>query len=211
MKNECSIVRDILPLHIEGMLSNETAAFVEEHLSSCPHCRNEMTDLKNSIAAEAAPAEQIAKEAVPLKAVKKKLLKRRIITALIAVVLTVSLIGVISSLFHSVYVDYGISEKYTREEMDAALDLIEEEFYSWKGCKLYSIHYTSDEYCESELDYVNTLAKDGVAYTDCIVFRMNFRSPLFGGGAWNANYEYNWSWYLARTQNGQWELLTWGV
>lgn len=65
--------------------------------------------------------------------------------------------------------------------------------------------------CERELDYCNTLADDGVVYDQCIVFRTSFRSPIFGGGAWNANFKYDWSWYLARTNNGEWELLTWGM
>ena len=95
--------------------------------------------------------------------------------------------------------------------MDAAIALIEDEFYSWESCRLYSISYTSDEYCENDIGYVNTLADSGVVYTDCIVFRMRFRSPIMGGGGWNANFEYDWSWYLARTQDGEWELLTWGA
>ena len=32
MKNECSFVRDVLPLYFENMVSEDTAAFVEEHL-----------------------------------------------------------------------------------------------------------------------------------------------------------------------------------
>lgn len=36
MKNECSYVRDVLPLYFENMVSEDTAAFVEEHLKTCP-------------------------------------------------------------------------------------------------------------------------------------------------------------------------------
>ena len=32
MKNECSIVQDILPLYVEDMVSEDTAGFVKEHL-----------------------------------------------------------------------------------------------------------------------------------------------------------------------------------
>ena len=42
MKNECSIIRDLLPLYIENMVSPETAAFVEEHIEVCPACRTEL-------------------------------------------------------------------------------------------------------------------------------------------------------------------------
>ena len=37
------------------------------------------------------------------------------------------------------------------------------------------------------------------------------RSPIFGGGGFNSNFRYDWSWYLARTENGEWVVLTWGV
>ena len=46
MKNECSIVRDILPLYLENMVSNETGTFVKEHLKDCPECTAELEALK---------------------------------------------------------------------------------------------------------------------------------------------------------------------
>ena len=38
MNNECSIVLDLLPLYVEGMLSEDTATFVKEHLAQCAAC-----------------------------------------------------------------------------------------------------------------------------------------------------------------------------
>lgn len=46
MKNECSIVRDILPLYLEDMVSDETGTFVKEHLKDCPECTAELEALK---------------------------------------------------------------------------------------------------------------------------------------------------------------------
>ena len=46
MKNECSIVRDILPLYLENMVSDETGAFVKEHLKDCSECTAELEALK---------------------------------------------------------------------------------------------------------------------------------------------------------------------
>ena len=46
MKNECNIVRDILPLYVEDMVSEETAKFVKEHLENCPECTKEFEDMK---------------------------------------------------------------------------------------------------------------------------------------------------------------------
>lgn len=49
MKNECNIIRDILPLYIEGLASADTVAFVEEHLEKCSECRKELENMKSEI------------------------------------------------------------------------------------------------------------------------------------------------------------------
>ena len=41
MKTECSIVKDLLPLYVEDMVSEETAQFVLEHLNVCADCKAE--------------------------------------------------------------------------------------------------------------------------------------------------------------------------
>ena len=107
-------------------------------------------------------------------------------------------------------ISYGESELYTREEQKEAVDFILDSFKEWKGCKLYSVYYTSDDFCQRELEYCNTLAPDGVEYTECIVYRTEFR-PSFDNPTLNFMLRYDWSWYLARIGDGPWELLTWGA
>ena len=48
MKNECSIVRDLLPLYVENMVSAETEQFVSDHLKECSDCRSELESLKDT-------------------------------------------------------------------------------------------------------------------------------------------------------------------
>jgi predicted anti-sigma-YlaC factor YlaD len=43
---KCFLIRDLLPLYIEGGCLPETTDFVEEHLQSCEECR-EMFELMN--------------------------------------------------------------------------------------------------------------------------------------------------------------------
>ena len=38
-----------------------------------------------------------------------------------------------------VEIDYGNSELYTQEDMDAAIQVIEAEFATWEGCELHSL------------------------------------------------------------------------
>lgn len=49
MKNECSIVRDLLPLYAEHMLSDDTTMFVYDHLQQCPYCQNAYEELKKEL------------------------------------------------------------------------------------------------------------------------------------------------------------------
>ena len=206
MDKQCEIVQDLLPLYVDGACSESSAAMVKEHLESCPECKALYEKLCSNTGEETLKAEMIGVVAMREKKVKKK----RLLTIAVSVVLTIILIFTVINLWPA-SIDYGSSEIYSREDMDDAIKLIKDQFYSWEGCKLYSIYYTDDSFCQREIEYVNTLADDGVTYTECIVFRTRFRSPVFGGGAWNANFEYDWSWYLARTEGGEWDLLTWGM
>lgn len=52
MKNECSYVRDVLPLYLENMVSEETGAFVKEHLEKCPECTTELEAMKTETKVE---------------------------------------------------------------------------------------------------------------------------------------------------------------
>ena len=206
MNKQCEIVQDLLPLYVDGACSESSTAMVKEHLESCSECKTLYEKLCSDTGEGTLKAEMVGVVAKHEKKVKK----RRLLTIVASVVLTIVLIFSVISLWPA-SIDYGSSEIYSKEDMDEAITLIKDRFYSWEGCKLYSIYYTDDSFCQREVDYVNTLADDGVVYTECIVFRTRFRSPIFGGGAWNANFEYDWSWYLARTDGGEWELLTWGA
>ena len=108
-------------------------------------------------------------------------------------------------------IDYGSSEIYSAEDMDAAVDLIMNEFNTWAGCEMHSIRYFSDECCSAEnLAWMNSL-RDGKNFTQSIAFESDFHSPVEAYGAWEADYEYmNWQWWLAREEGGSWELITWG-
>ena len=65
MKNECSIIRDILPLYVENMVSEDTAEFVKEHLESCPVCRAELEKLREPVEVQTEPQPDM--DAAPLK------------------------------------------------------------------------------------------------------------------------------------------------
>lgn len=87
MKHECSIVRDLLPLYVEDMVSQDTAEFVGGHLADCQACREEYQHLKQPAALDQPPQE--AEDVAPLRQLKKKLIMKRAGTALLAGILAV--------------------------------------------------------------------------------------------------------------------------
>ena len=208
MNNVCCIVKDLLPLYAEDMTSGETAAFVKEHLDGCENCRAALDALKAPV-----PAKETAPDdAVPLKTVKKKLTRKKALIAIVAALaaLVIAVVGAVvffeSRPMNQVLITAGNSELYTQDELNAAVDAVLADFETLDGCKLYSLTFAGDEKCLAEQDYICGAGE----YTDGVVFESVFRSPLFGGGGWNAHELYYWSWYVGCSPDGTWHVVTKG-
>ena len=90
MKNECSIVGDLLALYQDGLVSEDTAAFVEEHLARCAVCRARLEQLR----APAAPQEAAQEERAFLAfAARWKKKRRRVLAAFAALALAAALLA----------------------------------------------------------------------------------------------------------------------
>ena len=128
---------------------------------------------------------------------------KRLIAMVLCLLFVISLAGCGKGNTKNLVIDYGTSSIYTKDDMDEAIDVIKKQFSSFEGCELHSLSYTSDDACNNEdnIAWMNELeeANDN-----------SFRSPKNGGGAWNANEEDTWSWWLARSEGGTWKLMTWG-
>ena len=111
-------------------------------------------------------------------------------------------------------ISYGTSEYFTREQMDAALAVVQEEFLSWYGCTLLTLSYTSDEWSAREFaSYAEAeRMKTGKTYVDGIVFTSSFLTPPEAQSDPNLGLmpeeEYTgWNWILLLTDDGVWELV----
>ena len=102
MKNNCSIIRDILPLYIENMISDDTRTFVNEHMAECTECRTELEQMKN-------PAKFTANtNTAPLKNLKKKLLIKKVQTIIFTTALVFAIVlSVVSVLTAPLYFPYS--------------------------------------------------------------------------------------------------------
>ena len=111
---DCGIVKDLLPLVAEELASEESTAFVKEHLKTCADC-------KAAFDAMQAPVE--AEPAAPLKTVRKAVKRRGwLIAGLIACLVAALIFGVFARLtkpivIHSAYEAFEsvqIDEKQVR-------------------------------------------------------------------------------------------------
>ena len=82
----CNVIRDLLPLYAEDMVSPESKALVENHLQGCESCTKELEDLKNT------PKLPLEVETGSLRRVGNAIQKRRTLTALAAAMTAIALI-----------------------------------------------------------------------------------------------------------------------
>lgn len=84
MKLPCELIRDLLPLYAEHLTSPETSQLIEEHLQSCPACRDELHSIRLPV-----PVQADAQADAPLKQVHAALRKKQLLTILAAVLAVV--------------------------------------------------------------------------------------------------------------------------
>lgn len=87
MKNECDIVKDLLFSYNDGVLSETSNEFVEEHLKNCESCNNALKEIRQ----ESGEIEQ-KKEIDAFKGVRKKLTKKNIIISISLIILLIIII-----------------------------------------------------------------------------------------------------------------------
>ncbi|MBQ3701881.1 MAG: zf-HC2 domain-containing protein [Oscillospiraceae bacterium] len=86
MKSDCNIIKDLLPLYVEGMLTKESIALVEAHLKECQSCATELSSLKNGVLVNETRKQgesAYLDQAAPLRILKKTLLMKKLQTILL--------------------------------------------------------------------------------------------------------------------------------
>ncbi|MBR1749265.1 MAG: M15 family metallopeptidase [Ruminococcus sp.] len=111
-----------------------------------------------------------------------------------------------------VTIDYGKSDIYSKEDLEAAVIQIKCKFASWAGCELKSIRYAGDKaITDKNIKWLNEINPDG-KYKEIAEFLMDFHTPKdVGELTFNANQDYtDFQWWLARTEDDGWEIVTFG-
>lgn len=93
MKNECPIVKDLMPLYIDGAVCSESRDFMAEHIAHCPTCAEYYGEMKTEFRFRNAQQEKAAQEELEKAAlrVKQRRERRRLLLALISLILGVVL------------------------------------------------------------------------------------------------------------------------
>ncbi len=117
MINKCNVIRDILPVYTEDMISRDTAEFVEEHLSSCENCKKAYEEMKTDIVT-------VKNNSEPLRKIEKKLKNRKIMIILITVFFVlISSVSVFSFLTAPNYLPYKYGRCEVTENSDGIVYL----------------------------------------------------------------------------------------
>lgn len=164
MKNECHIVRDLMPLYTEGMLSNESAAFVKTHLETCEDCRGAYGGEETPSTAEADAARQRVGEAGVLRTLKKKLRKQ----TWCAIIITVAVVLLVTLMLRLNSIDYlaaiSSDERYTLSDRMALLFKGGYSDHDEAEAVLSNVHIVF-EYSEEEIyNSVLAMPRDEAAY-----------------------------------------------
>ena len=116
IKNECSIVKDLLPLYAEGLVSAESAGFIEEHMESCDSCKSELGSIREGKDAQKGATEKAVKDASPLLKLRKKLALKRAACIAVSVIATVAFLLIVYAVLSSPeYIPYSEGEVKTTE------------------------------------------------------------------------------------------------
>lgn len=80
-KKNCDMIRDLLPLYADGVCSEESRKYVNEHLASCPECTDMMQKMNQKVAVVA------EKDISSIRKIKKRIRLGKIAAITVSVIL----------------------------------------------------------------------------------------------------------------------------
>lgn len=90
-KISCNVIGDLLPLYVDGAVSEDAKKLVEEHLAECEECKKVAEEMGKELVLPVHETVRAAETSF-LQKMKKTWQKRRIRTAVISVAVTIGLV-----------------------------------------------------------------------------------------------------------------------
>ena len=119
MKITCDIIRDLLPLYAEDMVSEDSKQLVDEHLCGCDDCTRELARIKKT---DPIPVETYSE---PLNNVRKMIIRRRALSVMASVFTLLTLAAfVVSFLFapFQLTAEQALDDFYVRDDGAVVID-----------------------------------------------------------------------------------------
>lgn len=111
---KCEIIRDLLPLHIDGLTSKESNQEIEKHLKNCEECQKYYQEMTGDIDNFSVITNEEIEDVNLIKKIKKKNRKKALGIFVGAFVLSGVLMGVVFhwthgvAMYENVILNYGV-------------------------------------------------------------------------------------------------------
>ena len=147
MKYECDIVKDLMPLYIDDLLSENSKKFVEDHINNCESCKNYYDKLSSEIKIPVSKEARFS-DLRPIEYLKSNLSKK-IIKKVLAIVLVVGLcVG--AFLFAKLYklpvdpqmIDFYVNDNYLMVKYQEKGDILFSADNSWENNGTWTVNFS---------------------------------------------------------------------
>ncbi len=115
-KISCSIAKDLMPLYMDGVLSEETTEVMKDHLEGCENCRNEYEIMEQEWYLPSTVKLQEENKKM-LKELKSQIKRKRILTGVVAVFLA----AMVFASGYLVYENVGAVHEYFSPSFEVSL------------------------------------------------------------------------------------------
>lgn len=94
MKIPCKVIKDLLPLYIDDVCSDESRKLIMEHLSECGDCKSELAAMQNELSVDT--YKQNLRDAQAVKNLSKKWKKGMLKSLIKGAIITLIVIAIIA-------------------------------------------------------------------------------------------------------------------
>ena len=219
MKNDCSVVKDLIPLYEEGLVSEETKEFIDEHCQSCENCKNLLENLAKSYSEQETNDNKKEKIWGEIAIKERKRKKKRYLTLSLTSVILVTLV-VLGFIFlpkplqkiyyenQTTQYDFNFTEQtlaktgFTENDIHAASEAVKKFFEEHSDDrKLLRLTYDEKETTDENKTVYNPNHADAIVFIGDYYF---FEDPVAGD---SSRLRTNWKWFVKKDSSGEWKII----
>lgn len=169
-KNDCNIVRDLLPNYIENLVSKDTKSFIENHLKECSDCSSILDTMNSDIIENQEKLKNddiIEKEKIGTT--KRKLTFHKNLIVIISLLLLIFLLVFVSSKIftyslltnvYEAYLNINNSDNYKMTEISLYRNYSENENFNFMS----EIYYKNGKYKTLTYNDINNNSPEKITY-----------------------------------------------